>query len=197
MRSALTAVLTVLALGAVAGCGSGSTPTTTLSIATGPSAPASPRGAGPPPQVPTRSEGRPADKASARVIRAWTDALARGDTRRAARFFALPSHVQNGTPVLTLKSARERLAFNLGFPCAARPTKLERAKDGFTIVEFTLLDPPGGGGCAGGVARTAIRVRDSHIVDWFSLDGVSPSAPGSPGPAPPPAPDPGGPGRIV
>jgi hypothetical protein len=183
MRARSTVLLTVVALAAGTGCGSGdngretsSTPATTSgsSSSTTPSGPSSPRLPKElllPSDVPTTSKGTPTDDVSARVIRKWSGALTGGDVTRAARFFALPSKVQNGTPVVTLDTAEERLVFNLTFPCGAKPTSLERAVDGYTIVDFVLLERVGGecGSGTGGTARCAIRVRGGHIADWYRL----------------------------
>ena len=40
------------------------------------------------------------------VIRRWADTLRRGDVRGAARFFAIPSLVSNGTPPIVLHTRR-------------------------------------------------------------------------------------------
>ncbi len=205
MRSALTATLAVLALGALAGCGAGDESVATLSITSTPSTPSAPGGGGgggtgsvAPPGVPTTSEGKPADAASARVIRGWSRALGRGDVRRAAWFFALPSRVRNGAS-LVLDTPGKRVLFNAALPCGARPTKLERAQDGYTIVDYQLGDRPGPGGSTGGCAgpaRTAIRVRDGRIVDWYRLENPPSGTPGTP-PSPPPESSPDGPARIT
>jgi len=207
-----TVVLAVVALGAVAACGGeegadGGSATAPRTTATGSGAsptPSTPSPSGPqqlprelrlPAGVPTRSAGVPTDAVSARVIRKWSGALRGGDLKRAARFFALPSKVQNGTPVLTLDTAGKRLVFNAAFPCGAKPTKLEQASGGFTIADFVLTERVGGdcGSGTGGSARTAIRVRDGHIVDWYRV----PDRRTSPQPNPEP-PEFGAPGtRIV
>src|SRR6185312_5974420 len=41
--------------------------------------------------------GRPASAASVSVIRGWSDALRHGDVHTAAKYFALPSLMVNGT----------------------------------------------------------------------------------------------------
>ncbi|WP_354698398.1 hypothetical protein DSM112329_04073 [Paraconexibacter sp. AEG42_29] len=139
--------------------------------------------------VPQRPNGRTTDAVSARVIKKWLGALSKGDIERAARFFALPARVQNGTSVLTLRKAGDRVIFNEAFPCGARATKLQQGGKGFTIVDFVLTERAGGDcmGGAGGEARSAIRVVDGHITDWYRLDRLVPSSPTPP--------DPGSPGR--
>lgn len=185
----------VLALGGVAGCGGAEKePTITLDAA-GPtsSAPATPRvpkAYQVPQGVPKRSAGRAADAVSRRVITKWLGALSTGNVARAARFFALPSKVQNGTVVLTLSSPTQRAVFNAAFPCGARGTKFERAAGGFTIVDFVLTERPGGNcGGGGGTARSAIRVVDGHIAEWYRLDELP--VPGAPAPQPAPGGVPG------
>jgi len=132
--------------------------------------------------VPQEETG-PADRRQTRVIRAWLRALSRGDVERAARFFALPSKFQNGTPVLTIDSRVERLAINRSFPCGARAVHTGGAGS-FTIVVFRLLERPGGacGPGTGEKARGAIRVTNGKIREWYRLpDGPqAPPAPAGP-----------------
>lgn len=189
----LAAALVALGGGLLAGCGGGDRTVTlqdrpgTRTLATPPSAPPLPPAAFQVPRgVPRVSDGSPTDAVSRRVIRKWLSALRQGDIPRAARFFAVPSKVQNGTRVLTLGSARARVAFNAAFPCGARATKLERGGRGFTIVEFVLTQRAGAdcGSGTGNGARSAIRVTRGHIVEWYRLDdlplpGAQPAAPGT------------------
>jgi hypothetical protein len=207
MRSSLpvpVAVVVLTAVTALAGCGSGndgrsaSTASATTSGATAPSVPKQANPATPfrprglrslqlPAGVPTTSDGGAADAVSARVIKKWSAALSGGDIKRAARFFALPSKVQNGTPVVTLDTAEKRLVFNVTFPCGAKPTKLEAGGNGYTIVDFVLTERVDGncGNGVGGKARTAIRVRGGHISDWYRIPDAAVSP--SPSPSPPPS----------
>lgn len=124
--------------------------------------------------VPKTADGGTADQISVRVIKKWLGALSASNIPRAARFFANPSKVQNGTTVITLHSLGERAYFNEAFPCGARATRLQHAEDGFTIVDFVLTQRPGGscGGGTGGTARSAIKVVDGHISEWYRLDDV-------------------------
>jgi hypothetical protein len=210
MRLSLTVLLAAVALGLLAGCGSGgddpsgrssartsssNTGTTTIPApSTPPSSPVTPVRPGSPKalqlpsDVPTASGGTQADAVSSRVIRKWSGALSQGDIERAARFFALPSKVQNGTPVVTLDTAEKRLVFNVTFPCGAKPTKLEAGDNGYTIVDFVLTERVDGdcGTAIGGKARCAIRVRKGHISDWYRIpDDVRGRTP-APTPADPP-----------
>jgi hypothetical protein len=144
---------------------------------------APPAAAGPrlPGRVPRRADAA-ADPADASVVRRWSAALRRGELARAAAYFAQPSKVQNGTPVVTLHSRLERLAFNASFPCGAVPTRYGASR-GFTIVTFRLTERVGGDckGAAGHRARSAIRVSHGHIAEWYRLaDPAKPNPPDQP-----------------
>ncbi len=92
--------------------------------------------------------------------------------------------MQNGTPVLTLDSLRERLAFNLSLPCGAKASGYGTS-GAYTIIEFELTERRGGDcqGAAGQTARGVIRVERGRITEWYRL-------PTDPGASPaPPAPD--------
>jgi hypothetical protein len=149
------------------------------------------------PGVPLRDSG-PARPAAIRVIRLWSDALRSGDVDRAASFWATPSKVQNGTPVLTLDSLAAVRLFNDSLSCGAQLVSGLGARNSFTIAVFVLTDRPGGdcGSGTGNHARTAIRVRGGKIAEWYRLpdDPDAPSAPAQPAPAPPAEPiEPAGP----
>jgi hypothetical protein len=111
-------------------------------------------------------------------VRRWSAALREGRVARAAAYFAQPSRVQNGTPVITLRSAAERTVFNASLPCGAVPIGLGAA-GGYTIVTFRLVERVGGDchGAAGNRARCAIRVRGGRITDWYRLADASPGPP--------------------
>lgn len=148
--------------------------------------------------VPTK-EARPgAPRADRKVINAWLRALRGGDIERAAALFAQPSKVQNGTPVLTLDSPTERLAFNVSLPCGAK-AKHYGTSGAYTIIEFVLTEREGGDclGAAGNGARGAIRVQDGRIAEWYRLSD-DPQAPPSSPPVQPREPriDPGDVGEV-
>jgi hypothetical protein len=184
----LPVLLCTLALGA---CGGGSAT---------PAATPPPRSAAPPPSgqaedplalpqgVPLRESGT-GDPAAIRVIRLWTDALRRSDVARASSFWAIPSKVQNASPLLTLTSAGDVRAFNASLPCGSRLTSALGARNGFTIAIFKLTSRPGAdcGGGTGQHARTAIRVRAGKIAEWYRLPD-DPDAPAPQGPAAPQVP---------
>jgi len=168
---------------ALAGCGGqdepsrqAQEPTQPTSPCTAPQpAPGSSTPAGPleaPREVPREGAG-PADPASVTVIEGWAKALVQGRIERAAAFFAVPSKVQNGTPVLTVSSQRAAQAFNEALPCGATITETQRAGE-YTLVTYELTERPGGDcmGAAGALAFGAIKVSDGKIVEWYRLPGT-------------------------
>ena len=106
-----------------------------------------------------------------RVIKAWTNALRQGHVEAAARYFALPSIVQNGTPPIAIKTFGQARAFNASLPCGAvfrRAVQIAR----FTVVVFRLTQRVGGD-CGQGVgqsAGTAFVVRHGKIFEWRRVD---------------------------
>ena len=119
--------------------------------------------------IPLTSAGA-ADPADAKVVRAWSAALRAGDVAAATALWAVPSKVQNGTPVLTLSTRDFVRTFNASLPCGSVVTATGEAK-GFTIATFRLTERKGGDcdAAAGATARCAIRVRDGKIVEWYRL----------------------------
>lgn len=126
--------------------------------------------------VPMRSNG-PGERRAIEVIRGWSEALRMGDIDSAAAFWGLPAKIQNESPVLTLRSRDDVRAFNLSLTCGAILTAAGKAKE-FTILKMRLAQRRGAD-CGTGVgkpARTAIRVQDDKIVEWYRLPG-DPDAP--------------------
>jgi hypothetical protein len=176
---ALIAAITVTA---GVGCGASHKTSTTPPVAVddpGPTPPVSDLAL--PPGVPDQSTG-PATIAARHVINDWLRALRRGDVKRAAHYFALPSKFQNATPVLTVDNEQERIAVNLSLSCGAVATEMGGAGV-YTIVTFRLTERKGGncGSGVGGKARGAIRVERRHIKEWYRL----PDEPGGAQQAPP------------
>jgi len=163
---------------AAAGCGGGdgdggdraaATPSATA-------APAEPESTRTPESESESAEPEPAD---VEIVRAWADTLRHGKVRAAARYFALPSLVSNGTAPIKLETRTEAEFFNRTLPCGARLIDTEPAPRGFFIATFRLTERPGPGECGTGTgetARTAFRVRDEHITDWLRVQDI-PSAP--------------------
>ena len=161
---------------AAAGCGGGGAVSRSGPAATTPvRPPATARPPALPAGVPRSADG-PAEAAATRTIRRWTDALRAGRVRRAAAFWGTPARVQNGTPVIVLRTHDDVLLFNDSLSCGAVLTGTGAA-GGYTIATFRLTERPGGA-CGGGVgarARTAIRVRGGRIVAWYRLPETTPA----------------------
>lgn len=136
--------------------------------------------------VPPRSSGAAANPAHVKIIRAWSNALRGGDITAASALWAVPSKVQNATPVIALGSRRAVRLFNSSLTCGSVVTRSAGAERDFTIVTLRLTERPGGdcGSGTGNSARTAIRVQDGKIVEWYRL----PDDPDGPGPQPDPSP---------
>lgn len=199
-RSLVGLAVSLLAL-AAAGCGDdGSTSGAAGSGgAKGSGGGATPGGPGSAPKRPKGSGGsgsqsRSVKPAVSRVIRAWSEALRRGDVKRAASYFAIPSVVQNGTPPLRLESPAETLAFNLSLPCGAR-LKDTRRTGRYTVATFMLTERPGGdcGTGTGGEAATAFVITGGKIREWRRVPAPSEPPPGGGAPSPPQEPVPSGP----
>jgi hypothetical protein len=180
-RSAVAA-LAALSVTAAVGCGGAQKSSTTPpTVANDPGPTPAVSDLALPPGVPDESTG-PAAVSARRVINDWLKALRRGDVKRAAHYFALPSKFQNATPVLTVDNEQERLAVNLSLSCGAVATEMGGAGV-YTIVTFRLTERKGGncGTGVGGKARGAIRVERRHIKEWYRL----PDDPGGAQQAPP------------
>jgi hypothetical protein len=167
----LTCLLAALALGAAA-CGGGGGDGERPRASATPTATAEPE----PTAEPESTRPEPAD---VRVVREWADTLRAGRARAAARYFALPSLVSNGTPPIKLETRAEAEFFNRTLPCGAKLIDTEPAPRGFFIATFRLTERPGPGKCGSGTgetARTAFRVRNDHITDWLRVQDIE-SAP--------------------
>jgi len=119
--------------------------------------------------VPTTTTG-PADAAAAKTIRDWSAALRAGRLKQAVSFWAVPSKIQNGTPVLTLISRDDVRIFNDSLACGAVVTSAGAAGR-YTIVTYRLTNRRGGncGTGTGHSARTAVLVRNGHIAGFYRL----------------------------
>jgi hypothetical protein len=132
-----------------------------------------------PTATPGADEPAEPDPADVAVVRAWADTLRRGRVAAAARYFALPSVVANGTAPLRLKSREAVEFFNRTLPCGAKLIDAEPAPHGFFIATFRLTERPGPGECGSGTgatARTAFRVRAGRITEWLRVQDI-PDAP--------------------
>jgi hypothetical protein len=150
-----------------------------------------------PPQIPHPGPtGIPAATADVAVIRGWADALRHGNVGLAARYFALPSEMINGTDsgnalVLNIHSVSEAVAAQTTLPCGARLISTDR-RGRYVNALFALTGRPGPGGssCGGSVgttARTNFVIADGRILKWIR----APSEPGDQGTSPAPSGPPG------
>jgi hypothetical protein len=147
--------------------------------------------------------GARASPAAVSVIRAWADALRRGDVRGAARYFALPSVMINGTDsagqalVITITTAAQAQEANTTLPCGARLISADQ-RGRYVNALFLLTGRPGPGGtdCGSGVgttARTNFVIAHGRIVEWLRApsdpgDNSTPAQPPAPSPSPGPLP---------
>ena len=187
------------------GCGSGRKSERSATHAaqrtlTSPAAPA-PR-PGVPQTVPTPGPtGRVAPMTAVEVIRAWSEALRHGDVRAAARYFALPSVMINGTDasgaalVITIGSLSEAEIANASLPCGARFISADqRGRYVNALFRLTARPGPGGSNCgsgAGQTARTNFVISRGQIVEWIRAPDDPGDNPQAPAPNPAPAPGPG------
>jgi hypothetical protein len=193
-RRGLPAILAAAAL--LGGCGSGghsrgaALSTTSPRTATRPARPRGPTATIPAPS-PT---GIAASRAAVHVIRGWSDALRRGDVRGAARYFAIPSEMVNGSSagqvsIVRIRTTAEALVANETLPCGARFLSADR-RGRFVNALFRLTGRPGPGGSAcapgrGATARTNFVISAGRIVEWVRApdepgDNGSPAGPQSP-----------------
>ena len=205
-------LIALIAAGLLAACGSGGAHKSTAMrsaqkspAVTGQAAPRPPAAGSGTHTIPAPAPtGIPASATAVSVIRAWSDALRRGDVLTAARYFALPSSFINGpapngratvTAIRTLGLAE---AVNAALPCGARLISADQ-RGRYVNALFRLTNRPGlGGGCGAGTgqtARTNFVIVNGHIVEWIRApdDPGDNSTPSQPGPAQPATPQPAGP----
>jgi hypothetical protein len=138
--------------------------------------------------------GVPAGTRAVSVIKAWSDALRRGDVRGAAQYFALPSVMINGADsagqavVITIVTSAQAQAANATLPCGARLISTDQ-RGRYVNALFLLTGRPGPGGtdCGGGVgttARTNFVISHGRIVEWLRAPS-EPGDNGTPGQTPP------------
>jgi hypothetical protein len=131
------------------------------------------------------------------VIKAWSDALRRGDIAGAAHYFAVPSLMINGPDangdaiVIRIRSRAEAEAANVALPCGAQFISADQ-RGRYINALFRLTDRPGpGGGCGAGTgqtARTNFVISARRIVEWIRApdDPGDNAAPTQPSPGSPP-----------
>lgn len=128
------------------------------------------------------------------VIRGWSDALRRGDLSAAARYFALPSVMIDGTDangnalVIQINSRAAAQAANASLPCGARLISADqRGRYVNALFRLTGRSGLGGSDCgtgAGETARTNFVIAHGLIVEWIR----APDDPGDNGGSTAPAP---------
>ena len=206
-RASFIAVLTMASLAAACGSGRSAVHTSTRAARRTVTSPATPAPLiNPNDPLPTPGPtGVPAAAGAVSVIRGWADALRQGDVRGAARYFALPSVMINGTDsagqalVLTIVTAAQAEAANATLPCGAQLISADQ-RGRFVTALFRLTGRPGLGGstCGGGVgstARTNFVIAHGRIVEWLRApsdpgDNGTPRTPGQPSPGPSQGPQP-------
>jgi limonene-1,2-epoxide hydrolase len=138
----------------------------------------------PPPErpvavTPAAPKEKPAAATDVAVIKGWTDALRHGDVDRAARYFAIPSVVSNGTPPIPLTSRADVRFFNRTLPCGATFAKAVDTGR-FVVATLVLTERPGKGKCGAGAvgheAYTAFLIRRHKIVQWRRVTKPAPEA---------------------
>jgi hypothetical protein len=219
VRVHVASFVAVMATGAVVGCGSSGThssSSTTVRHArrapaqSVPALPALPHDGSGDATVPTPGPtGIEPTAAAVAVIRDWSAALRRGDVRGAARYFAVPSLMVNGTDssggavVIPIGTRPEAEAANASLPCGAELVSADQ-RGRYVNALFRLTGRPGLGGsdCDGGVgqtARTNFVISGDRIVEWIRApddrgDNNAPAVPAQPSPSPSPSsPAPAGP----
>jgi hypothetical protein len=143
--------------------------------------------------------GVAAPAGAVRVIRAWADALRRGDVRTAARYFALPSVMVNGAEsggsafVIHIVTIIQAEAANATLPCGAQLISTDQ-RGRYVNALFRLTGRPGlggtdCGGVIGATARTNFLIAHGRIVEWLRApsDPGDQGTPSQPGPAPSPS----------
>ena len=146
--------------------------------------------------------GLPAAATAVSVIRAWSDALRRGDVQTAAGYFAFPSVMINGADaaghalLITIGDQAEAEAANETLPCGAQLISTDqRGRYVNALFRLTGRPGPGGSDCgsgAGTTARTNFVIVHGRIVEWIRAPD-DPGDNGTPRTSPAPAPAPAGP----
>jgi hypothetical protein len=144
--------------------------------------------------TPALTVGSTATATEVRVIRAWSEALRRGDVTRAAGYFAVPSQMINGTAsgqgvLIRIRSHHDAVLANESLPCGARfVSAVQHGRFVDALFVLTARPGPGGSACAGGVgatARTFFLIVGGHIRTWIRAPDSQGPGPAQPTPAPP------------
>jgi ketosteroid isomerase-like protein len=179
--------LALLAAVTVAATGCGHDANERFGLTTPPERPsAAPLAATPTPAP--RHQPRPTQRDAERLrplIAEWAEAVRKGDSERAASFFALPAIVAQ-SDTIQLATREDAKAFNAGLPCGARLLEVQH-NGRFIIGTFRLTDRPGQTCQATGqLVRVAFVILQRHFTEWREM----PDTPGAaPGPAKPEDPE--------
>ena len=108
------------------------------------------------------------------IVRAWSDAVNRGDDATAAALFARGALIVQGSASTRLDTRAEARAWNAGLPCAGKIVGL--SSTGEVVTATFLLGHRRGHTCDGPGARAvaAFRVHAGKIVLWHEL-GAQPA----------------------
>ena len=108
------------------------------------------------------------------IVRAWSDALNRGDDATAAALFARGALIVQGSASTRLDTRAEARAWNAGLPCAGKIVGL--SSTGEVVTATFLLGHRRGHTCDGPGARAvaAFRVHAGKILLWHEL-GAEPA----------------------
>jgi hypothetical protein len=102
------------------------------------------------------------------VIEGWARALRRGDAQAAARYFALPVVVSQGTAA-RMTERSELVAFNAGLPCGVRLLRV-RPTGRFVVATFRLTRRPDNVcDTPGQTLRVAFVIRGGRFREWRRL----------------------------
>lgn len=116
------------------------------------------------------------ERTDVEVVKAWSDAVRKGDYKQADALFALPSVIENGARVRATQRA-EVTVFNRSLPCGAVLERTEKASGGRLLATFRLV--PGPGGPCEGTAQVTFRVEKGHITEWRRESDPGEAPPGS------------------
>jgi hypothetical protein len=127
------------------------------------------------------SAAEPVTRAESAAIRGWSTRLRHGQVAAAARWFALPAFVANGSPPLVVRTRAQARAFNGALPCGAKVVRLQRTEHHLVLATFRLTERPGPGRCGtgtGALAQTAFRIRGGRIAEWLRVPTAAESGEG-------------------
>jgi len=118
--------------------------------------------------------GAKEDRSPQAVVRAWSDALNRGDDAKAAALFAPGAEIVQGGAATVLETQAQARAWNAGLPCAGKIVGLRTT--GEVVTATFLLGHRNGHTCDGPGERAvaAFRVHAGKILLWHEL-GAEPA----------------------